>query len=306
MTEATNTNKTTKTDIYNIDPRRIVVVAGFNSRTDFGNIDELAAQIKEQGLLNPITVKPVKDDNGVETYQLVDGERRYRAVMQLINAGVDIARIKALYVSKSATEAELLTQQFMRNEGKNFSEYELGILCKKLRDNCGKTIPEIAKMLGKNQGVISYALGDLEYDERIQDMMRKGQICGPDVRRVFTAARERYGKEEGELKAIQELLSQKAKSEKAPADGNKPAKVSVKDSQLYVDSKNTKAFIKGMKMLKSYMKEFHGAASGLDIDFDIFEMYRIMEKDKSVTLRSYFESLIEKAKSAQKDGKETA
>ena len=94
----TDFNKTTKNDYYNIDPRRVVVINGFNSRTDFGNIEELAAQIKEQGMLNPITVIPQKDDNGNETYRLVDGERRYRAVMLLLSRGVDIARIKALFL----------------------------------------------------------------------------------------------------------------------------------------------------------------------------------------------------------------
>ena len=39
------TNKTTKTDIYKIDPRNIVVKDGFNSREDFGDIDTLANQI---------------------------------------------------------------------------------------------------------------------------------------------------------------------------------------------------------------------------------------------------------------------
>ena len=172
------TNKTTKTDIYNIDPRNIIVVDGFNSRVDFGNIDELAAQIKEQGMLNPISVIPVKDDNGNEKYRLVDGERRYRAVMKLIKDGTDISRIKAIFLSKSTSEEDMLAQQMLRNEGKPFTEYELGILCSKLRDKCGKSTAEIAKMLGKNQGVISYALADLEYDPRIQEMLKKGYIAG--------------------------------------------------------------------------------------------------------------------------------
>ena len=34
-------NKTTKTDIYKIDPRNIVVTKGFNSRCNFGDLDEL-------------------------------------------------------------------------------------------------------------------------------------------------------------------------------------------------------------------------------------------------------------------------
>jgi len=48
-------------------------------RKDFGNIEELANDIKENSLLNPITVIPV--ENGM--YQLIAGERRLRACKHL-------------------------------------------------------------------------------------------------------------------------------------------------------------------------------------------------------------------------------
>lgn len=283
------TNKTTKTDIFNIDPRAIVVVNGFNSRTDFGNIDELAAQIKEQGMLNPITVIPQKDENSVETYRLVDGERRYRAVMKLISEGHDIARIKALFLSKSTSEEDMLVQQFLRNEGKNFTEYELGILCRKLRDNCGKTVAEIAKMLGKNQGVISYALADLEYDPRIQEMLKTNQICGPDVRRVFTAAKEKYGKDKYEQKAIDELLNIKKKAVKEGKDD-----VSIKDCLLVSDSKDTKAFIKGMTVLNRYVAAYTKMSKGQNLDITPADILNELKKNSALTIRDVFDSILKK------------
>ena len=280
------TNKTTKTDIYNIDPRSIVVVDGFNSRTDFGNIEELAAQIKEQGMLNPITVIPQKDDNGIETYRLVDGERRYRAVMLLISRGVDIARIKALFLSKSTSEEEMLIQQFLRNEGKNFTEYELGILCKKLRDNCGKTVAEIAKMLGKNQGVISYALADLEYDPRIQEMLKTNEICGADVRRVFTAAKEKYGKDKYEKKALDELLNLKNKATK---EGK--TDVSIKDCMLVSDAKDTKAFVKGMTVINRYYTAYK---KRFNVDMSPEDVFDYLKNNPSATIRDAFDALAKK------------
>ena len=56
-----------------IDPKDIKVMDGFNQRIDFGDIDELAAQIKEQGLLEAISVVPFKDDEGNEKYLLING-----------------------------------------------------------------------------------------------------------------------------------------------------------------------------------------------------------------------------------------
>lgn len=284
-------NKTTKTDIYNIDPRNIVVVEGFNSRIDFGNIAELAEQIKEQGLLNPISVVPFKNENGEEKYRLVDGERRYRAIMLNIENGVDISRVKALFLSKSSTDEQLYIQQMMRNEGKPFTEYELGILCAKLRDKCGKTISEIAKMLGKNAGVISYALADLEYDERIQEMLKKGEICGADVRRVFTASKEKYGKDKYEEKAIAELLNLK---EKAKKDGNNE-NVSIKDCSIVIDAKDTKSFIKGMNVFLRYLEEYSKKNGGEEVEVDIAEMYNTLKNDSSLSLRDMFNKAIKNA-----------
>lgn len=57
-------NATKRTDIYQVDPRNVVVVANFNVRRDF-DIEELKEQIKAKGVLNPITVIPFKDENGV-------------------------------------------------------------------------------------------------------------------------------------------------------------------------------------------------------------------------------------------------
>ena len=53
-------NATKRTDIYQIDPRNIVVVEGFNARKNF-DLDELKEQIRKVGVLNPITVIPFKD-----------------------------------------------------------------------------------------------------------------------------------------------------------------------------------------------------------------------------------------------------
>lgn len=101
------TNITKRTDIYNIDPRNVVVVNNFNVRRDFA-IDELKEQIKAQGVLNPITVIPFKDEDGNEKYRLVDGERRLRATLAAISEGADIKRVKALFLPRNTKEEDLL------------------------------------------------------------------------------------------------------------------------------------------------------------------------------------------------------
>jgi len=277
-----------------IDPKDIQVISGFNQRLDFGDIDELAAQIKEQGLLEAISVVPYKDENGQEKYLLINGERRFRAISKLIEDGVDVGLIKANILPQNLNDEELFTQQFMRNEGKKFTEIELAHVCKKLKD-LGCTNSDIAKKLGKNPGVITYALQMLDYDPRIVEMLENGEICGSDVRRVYTAARKKYGQDEWEAKANEEILAQRKKTVDTTDNEDAPVKVSIKESDLYGDVKDSKAFFSGIKVFINYCSHYERKA-GHELDADLFEMYLRMKSDSKLTLRDLFEELMAEEK----------
>ena len=283
-----------------IDPRDIKVMENFNQRIDFGDIDELAAQIKEQGLLEAISVVPFTDENGDEKYLLINGERRYRALMKLIADGEDVGLVKANLLSDQIKDDELFVQQFMRNEGKKFNDIELGLICKKLKD-MGYSNSDIAKMLGKNPGVITYALQSLDYDPRIVDMMKSGEIGGTEVRRVYTAARKTYG-DDWEAKANEEILAKHAKAVE-DSDGDSPVKVSIKreggveQKDLYGDVKDTKAFYAGMKTLLNYIAHYE-RKSGLELEIDMLDIYERLKADSTLTLRDIFEESVKEQKAA--------
>lgn len=281
--------------VFNIDPRKIDVMEGFNKRVDFGDIDELAAQIKEQGLLEAITVVPYKkDENSEERYLLVNGERRYRALMKLINDGEEVGEVRANFLDvekDKISDTDLYIQQYMRNEGKKFNDVEFGRVCKVLKDS-GLSNSEIAKKLGKNPGVITYALQSLDYDPRIREMIENGEIGGTEVRRMYTAARKKYG-DDWQEKANEEILAMKAgvKSEEG-----KPSKVSIKNNDLYGDVKDTKTFLAGMKILKQYIEHYQRNAKGIELEIDIFEMAdKLSEKDTQLTLRELFDEAVKDA-----------
>ena len=270
------TNKTTKADIYKIDPRNIVITDGFNSRCNFGDLDELARQIKEQGVLNPITVQVFKDENGEEKYRLIDGERRYRAVMKLIDEGHEIARVPALFISKSCTEEELLIQQAMRNEGKNFNEYEWGVLARKLIDRCGLTKSEVAKKLGKNPGMVTYWLQLLEMKPELQAMVRDGVVTAVDVRKILQANNK------NEEIAYQEIkkATDKVKEER----GEK--KITLKDLDLdsrtiaFKDSKEIKF---GLRRLFSYIDKYNDPDGKFEVNIDLRDVLDKLNKDMTIT-----------------------
>lgn len=286
--------KNSNVQVFNIDPRKIDVMEGFNKRVDFGDIDELAAQIKEQGLLEAITVVPYKkDESSEERYLLINGERRYRALMKLINDGENVGEIRANFLDvdkEHITDADLYIQQYMRNEGKKFNDVEFGRVCKVLKDS-GLSNSEIAKKLGKNPGVITYALQSLDYDPRIIQMIENGEIGGTEVRRMYTAARKKYG-ENWQEKANEEILALKEKSEDKEG---KPTKVSIKNNDLYGDVKDTKSFLSGMKILKQYIEHYQRNAKGIDLEIDIFEMLDKLQKNDKLTLRELFDEAVKDA-----------
>lgn len=283
-----------------IDPARIRVMNGFNQRVDFGDIDELAEQIKEQGLLEAVSVIPVIGKDGAEEYLLINGERRYRALMKLKDEGEDIGLVKA-NILPAMSDDDLYVQQFMRNEGKKFNDVELGMVCRKLLDmkddegNPRFTRTDVAKMLGKNPGVITYALQSLDYDPRITEMIKNGEIGGTEVRRIYTAARKKYGTktDEWQRKADEEILRMRAKANE-DNEGDSPAKVSIKENDLYGDVKDTKTFFAGMKVLIQYASHYQ-RKTGLDVEIDIFDMYKRLRDDEKLTLRELFEEAVKQA-----------
>lgn len=195
------TNATKRTDIFQIDPRNIVVMDDFNVRRDF-DLEELKEQIKAKGVLNPITVIPFKED-GVERYKLVDGERRYRATMLAIQEGADIQYIKALKAPKDASQEDLCIEQMMRNEGKRFSEIECGIMFKRFKDEFGYSQVEIAEKFRKSPAFISKCLSLMDLPQDIQDRIIANQISAKAARDIVS----NYDTEQEQIEATKEAVN---------------------------------------------------------------------------------------------------
>ena len=299
-------NKKTKTDLYKIDPRAIVIMDGFNSRCDFGDLDELAQSIKENGILNPISVKPFTDNDGIERYKLVDGERRYRAVMSLIEQGVDIQRVPALFISKSTNEFEMILQQLTRNEGKRFNEYEMGLAYKKMLDVSQMTRKELALKLGyatkDNKGItwrIDVALKHLERDERVQELLRNNLIDGSLVRTIYQSYKDDELGAVNEILAMQERKTQETKdSNKDEDSSNKKSnknKLTVKDLDKdgqTIIVKDSQLIKKGLTKLLAYLYQYADDKGEIPFELDFVEI--LSELKKGGDIKSILDSYVEK------------
>ena len=175
----TNKRKT----LLHIDPKNIVVSENFNSRCDFGDIEELAKQIAKDGVLNPIHVR--YDEYDPKKYILVDGERRYRAIMHNISNGINIDIVPALLVDNIDMK-ELYRIQIQANEGKNFNEYEYAIAYQHLISE-GMSHQEICEHLNKKPWHVNVCLAHLKRDEKVQELLKTDRITGVDVRHIYQA-----------------------------------------------------------------------------------------------------------------------
>lgn len=259
------TNITKRTDIYNIDPRNVVVVNNFNVRRDFA-IDELKEQIKAQGVLNPITVIPFKDEDGNEKYRLVDGERRLRATLAAISEGADIKRVKALFLPRNTKEEDLLIEQMMRNEGKNFTEYEQAIMFQRFRDKFGYTQSEIASKFCKSATFVGRCLSLLELAPEIQDKLEKGEISTGAVRQIVGLNKE---DESAQIAAV----------ENAVADAKSKGKTTATGKNINGETKSQKDLKKVVEAFKLFLSACYAA----NIPAELLSMKQVCSSLHSAT-----------------------
>lgn len=269
-------NKTTRGDILNIDPRNVVIVEGFNSRRDF-DLDTLKDQIKAQGgVLNPISVIPFKDENGNEKYRLVDGERRVRATLALLEEGYDgVARIPANKLSKALNDSDLLIQQLVRNEGKRFSEYEYAIAFAKMRDNSKFTLTEIAeKVFGNANKVnfVSLCLAHLELPMEVQEKLASGEISATTVRDITRVAKD---DEQMQVKAVNEAV--KTAKEK----GKKTATTKDISTEYVKVQTDSMAICKGLGILFKYIEKY--SEKGQEVNINLVDMYEKLQNKEAIT-----------------------
>lgn len=286
--------------IKEISLSSIDVMENFNARQDFGELDVLAEQIHENGLLEPISVIPYIKD-GQERYMLVNGERRYRALNILEQRGEGLESVPARMLSvdtdsnPKAAMAGMYVQQFMRNASKPFTDYEEACLYKKMYDS-GKTKMEIAHLLSKNPGQVTYYLRMFDWDQRIQDMIARDEIGLMNCNKVYNECKKQYG-EEADRHFTEQILGTRAVAvERAKAEGSEKVKATIKDALQYTYAKDTKDFVAGMRGLKQYITDYTRQNPNLKFQARPTLFFDRLTKDPKLTLKELFDETISAAK----------
>lgn len=143
-----------------------IEVNPFQPRTSFSEeaLKELASSIRELGVIQPITVRKLDFNK----YQLVSGERRYRASKML-----GLETIPA-YI-RIANDQESLEMALVENiQRQDLDPIEVALSYQRLIDEIDLTQEEMSERIGKNRSTIANYLRLLKLDPIVQTGMRDG------------------------------------------------------------------------------------------------------------------------------------
>lgn len=163
----TEITEKSKNELMDID-MAMVVPTEAQPRQSFkeDTIKELAESIEKNGLLQPIVVRPM--DGG--KYQIIAGERRYRAFKKL-------GRTMIPAIVRDYEDEEVDKLQLVENvQREDLNPYDEAIAYLKLKEKYGLKQDDIAKAVGKSRPYISNMTRLLSLEDEILDMLKNGEI----------------------------------------------------------------------------------------------------------------------------------
>jgi ParB family transcriptional regulator, chromosome partitioning protein len=162
------------------------MVAGqYQPRThmDEGALYELAESIKAQGVMQPILVRQLKTGDNAGKYEIIAGERRFRASKL---AGLDSVPVLVRDVPDEAAAAMALIEN-MQREDLNPLEEAQGL--QRLVKEFGLTHEQAAQAVGRSRSAASNLLRLLQLAEPVQTMLMAGDLDMGHARALLTLDR---------------------------------------------------------------------------------------------------------------------
>lgn len=147
----------------------------FNEKT----LDELAASIKSQGLLQPLLVRPLGQANP-NKYEIVAGERRWRA-SQI--AGLKELPVFIRSLSAQDTLAAALIENLQRDD---LNPMEEALALQALKEEFGLSQDDMAHKLGKSRSAIANSLRLLSLPESMHSLLASGKLSSGHARALLS------------------------------------------------------------------------------------------------------------------------
>ena len=216
----------------------------FQPRTNFEDaaLSELVESIKQHGIIQPVTVRKM----GYDKFQLISGERRFRA-SQLAGLTEIPAYVR---IANDQTMLELaLVENIQREE---LDSIEIAVSYKRLIDECDLTQEQLADKVSKQRSTITNYLRLLKLPAEIQIALREKQISMGHARALISI-------EDKDLqlalfaKTIEEDLSVREIEELA-RNGNVPSKTKNKKQKIVLAYEDKKVLQELNKIFKDQIK----------------------------------------------------
>jgi len=144
-----------------------IVPSPFQPREEFRseNLQELVESIREQGIIQPLIVRRVGDK-----YELIAGERRWRAAQEL-------KLTEAPTIVREATDREVLELALIENlQREDLNPIEEAVAYQRLHRDFKLTQEEISKRVGKSRASVANAVRLLDLHPDIRSMVKQNQL----------------------------------------------------------------------------------------------------------------------------------
>jgi ParB family transcriptional regulator, chromosome partitioning protein len=139
-------------------------------RQAMGDLSELMASIAEKGIIEPLVVRQ-RDGR----FQIVAGERRYQAAVQLGLREVPV-------VIREADDHEAIELALVENlQRKDLTPFEEADALQALGQRCGYTHDELARKLGKSRTAITESLALVKLPDDVRDLCRLADISSKSL-----------------------------------------------------------------------------------------------------------------------------
>lgn len=218
-------------------------------------LEELAASIREKGILQPLIVRPVAGGD----YEIVAGERRWRAAQM-----AQLHEVPVLVRELDDTEVlEIAIIENIQRADLNAVEEAMGY--RQLMDRFGHTQEKLAEALGKSRSHIANLLRLLNLPEDVRQMVQEGKLSAGHARALVTAENPSdlaRAVVKGGLSVRQtEALAKKAQGGEAP-DRPRPRPGAAAAAEKDADTKALEGDLSAMLGMKVSIDHKPGGESG--------------------------------------------
>lgn len=167
-------NRPTRRDMFFVGFEFLRIVEGFNVRYDYGDLEELANSIAENGVKVPLRGYKDKD-----LYYITDGHRRYRALKLLQERGIEV-NAPFVVETKDYNDEKRTLDLLLTNDGKKLTLLEEADVYTRLH-NFGWSQSEIARKTGKSLTHISNCFLLMSASTKLLRMIREGKVSATVV-----------------------------------------------------------------------------------------------------------------------------